>query len=71
MDAGLVYVTDVLNAAGAVDGIAIADAATARNTYPIAVLNEAAQPAIAAAFVEFVLSPQGQNILASYGFVKP
>ncbi|CAO1653636.1 molybdate ABC transporter substrate-binding protein [Salinibacterium sp. NYA9b] len=71
VDAGLVYVTDVLNAAGAVDGIAIADAATARNTYPIAVLNEAAQPAIAAAFVEFVLSPAGQSILASYGFVKP
>ncbi|MBH0116502.1 molybdate ABC transporter substrate-binding protein [Salinibacterium sp. NG253] len=71
VDAGLVYVTDVLNAAGSVDGVEIADAATARNNYPIAVLNEAAQPAIAAAFVEFVLSPQGQNILASYGFSKP
>ncbi|WP_307841958.1 molybdate ABC transporter substrate-binding protein [Salinibacterium sp. SWN1162] len=71
VDAGLVYVTDVQDAAGTVDGVAIADAATARNNYPIAVLNEAAQPAIAAAFVDFVLSAPGQSILASYGFVKP
>ncbi|WP_246837248.1 molybdate ABC transporter substrate-binding protein [Salinibacterium sp. UTAS2018] len=71
VDAGLVYVTDVQDAAGAVDGVAIADAATARNNYPIAVLNEAAQPAIAEAFVDFVLSAPGQSILASYGFVKP
>ncbi|MBH0130011.1 molybdate ABC transporter substrate-binding protein [Salinibacterium sp. NK8237] len=71
VDAGLVYVTDVLNAAGAVEGVEIVNAATARNTYPIAVLNEAVQPAIAAAFVDFVLSAQGQSILASYGFSTP
>ncbi|MBH0082466.1 molybdate ABC transporter substrate-binding protein [Salinibacterium sp. SWN167] len=71
VDAGLVYVTDMRDAAGAVEGVAVDGADAARNNYPIAVLNEAAHPAIAAAFVEFVLSAPGQSILASYGFVTP
>ncbi|WP_237719691.1 molybdate ABC transporter substrate-binding protein [Salinibacterium sp. PAMC 21357] len=71
VDAGLVYVTDVLTAAGAVGGVAIDGAELARNTYPIAVLEESRQPEIAAAFVNFVLSERGQSILASYGFSQP
>ena len=37
-------------------------------TYPIAVLNNSERPALAAAFVAFVLSPQGQEILSRHGF---
>ena len=71
VDAGLVYVTDVLDAAGAVDGVTIVGAESARNTYPIATLRASTQPAIGEAFVRFVLSDQGQSILAKHGFSRP
>ncbi|EPR76668.1 Molybdenum ABC transporter, periplasmic molybdenum-binding protein ModA [Leifsonia rubra CMS 76R] len=71
VDAGLVYVTDVLDSAGAVDGVTIAGAESARNSYPIATMAASQQPDIAEAFVSFVLSDEGQAILASYGFSQP
>ena len=37
-------------------------------TYPIAALTDAGNREVAAAFVAFVLSDEGQEILASYGF---
>jgi molybdate transport system substrate-binding protein len=70
-DAGLVYVTDVKAAAGAVDGVKIADADKAVNEYPIATLKDAPNPKAAAAFDAFVLSPAGQKVLAKFGFAKP
>jgi molybdate transport system substrate-binding protein len=70
-DAGLAYVTDVKAANGAVDGIPIAGAQRAANKYPIAVLKDSGSPAAAKAFVRWVLSPQGQSILADYGFARP
>ena len=39
--------------------------------YPIAVTKEAANPEAAQAFIDFVLSEQGQKILDSYGFLPP
>jgi molybdate transport system substrate-binding protein len=39
--------------------------------YPIAVLAGAPKPDAAAAFVEFVLSEEGQAILTAYGFASP
>ena len=69
-DAGLVYVTDVA-AAGTVDGVTIAGAERAANSYPIATLARSADPEVAEAFVAFVLSHRGQAILARYGFGKP
>jgi molybdate transport system substrate-binding protein len=39
--------------------------------YPIATLANAPNPDGAAAFVEFVLSDEGQAILGEYGFVSP
>lgn len=70
-DAGLVYVTDVTAAKGAVDGVTISDADKAVNEYPIAALKEAANAPLARAFVKYVLSDAGQAVLARYGFGKP
>lgn len=70
-DAGLVYVTDVAAAAGSVEGVSIAGAERAANTYPIAVLARATDPDVARAFVAFVLSARGQAVLAMYGFAAP
>ncbi len=70
-DAGLVYVTDVTAAAGAVDGVTIAGADRAFNAYPIAALTSSKNPDAAKAFVDFVLSTKGQAILAKYGFASP
>ena len=41
------------------------------NRYPIAVTAEASDPAVAQQFVDAVTSPQGQAVLASYGFGTP
>jgi ABC-type molybdate transport system substrate-binding protein len=37
----------------------------------LATLTDAGNAEVAAAFVEFVLSDEGQEILASYGFDSP
>lgn len=71
LDAGIVYVTDVLSTAGAVEGIDIPQDQNVVADYPIAVLTNAPNPEVAAAFVAFVLSDQGQAILAEYGFATP
>ncbi len=70
-DAGLVYVTDVAASAGGVQGVDIAGADRAANSYPIAALKASANPGVAKAFVDFVLSARGQAVLAKYGFTAP
>lgn len=70
LDAGIVYVTDVL-ASGGVDGIEIPDEFNAVAEYHIAVMTESPNPGGAEAFVNFVLSAMGQAILQSYGFESP
>lgn len=67
-DAGLVYKTDVTAAAGAVDGVDIAGADRAVNFYPIAALSDSQNPEVAKAFMDYVLSSDGQAILMRYGF---
>lgn len=71
LDAGITYVTDVLSTAGAVEGVGIPADVNVVADYPIAVLAGAPNPEAAAAWVEFVLSDQGQAILISYGFSSP
>ena len=69
-DAGIVYLTDIsLDNAGKVGRLDIPDALNAVATYPIAAVSDAAQPDLAQAFVELVVSAQGQAILAKYGFL--
>lgn len=70
LDAGIVYETDVLSAGAAVEGIDIPADQNVTATYPIATLTDAGNPEVAEAFVAFVLSDEGQAILASYGFVS-
>jgi molybdate transport system substrate-binding protein len=66
LDAGLVYVTDVLAAGSSVEGVDIPDEHNVVATYPIASLSDAGDD-----FVAFVLSDEGQAILQSYGFGPP
>ncbi len=69
-DAGIVYLTDITaEAAELVDILDIPDALNTIATYPIAVLSDAVNPDLAQAFVNFVLSSEGQAILAKYNFV--
>jgi molybdate transport system substrate-binding protein len=67
-DAGLVYVTDFARAGGDVDEVGIPEAKDVVNAYPIAVVEDTAHPGLAREFVDFVLSPAGQDVLADAGF---
>jgi molybdate transport system substrate-binding protein len=71
LDAGIVYVTDVMAAGDAVEGVDIPADENVIATYPIAALTDAANAEVAGAFVDFVLSNEGQEILQSYGFDAP
>lgn len=69
-DAGIVYVTDITDdAAEKVDTIEIPDELNTIATYPIAPLKDSKNPELAQTFVDFVLSPEGQAVLAKYRFV--
>lgn len=71
VDAGVVYVTDVLAAGDAVKGIEIPADVNASTTYPIATLTASRNAALARAFVDYVLSAEGQKVLAGAGFQAP
>jgi len=69
-DAGFVYRSDVTPAvAKVVRMIEIPDDANAIALYPIAVLAHASRPPDAQAFVDLVLSKEGQRALATRGFM--
>jgi len=70
-DAGIVYVTDVKAGGVSVQGIVIPDNQNVVARYPIAVMKSAHDGPAAQAFVDFVLSPEGQRILDSFGFGGP
>jgi molybdate transport system substrate-binding protein len=66
-DAGIVYHSDIVTS-GRVDGVTIPDSQNVIADYPIAVLKSAQNQAGAVAFVDRVLSTQGQSILTAAGF---
>lgn len=73
-DAGIVYRTDVLAAGDTVQGVVFPEAAGVVNEYPLAVLSaptRAHGQDVAQAFVDLVLSDEGQKILADLGFSAP
>ena len=70
-DGGLVYVTDARTAEGKVEQVDFPEANDAINQYPIAILKNAPRAQLAQAFVDFVLSPQGQQALKEAGFGTP
>lgn len=69
VDAGVVYVTDVLVSGDKVTGVEIPANINVTSTYPIAALAESTNP-FAAQFAAFVAGAEGQAILAKYGFGK-
>lgn len=70
-DAGVVYSTDSQSAAGKVTNIDVPDAFNVIALCPIAVVKGAPNAYLANAWIAYVLSAQGQAILAKYGFVPP
>ncbi len=69
-DAGIVYVTDIdAEAKDQVGSLEIPDALNTIATYQIAPIADSKNAELAKAFVELVLSPEGQAILAKYGFI--
>jgi molybdate transport system substrate-binding protein len=69
-DAGIVYNSDVSGeAANKVRQVTIPDELNVIANYPIAAIKDSQHAAQAQAFVELVLSPAGQEILAKYGFM--
>jgi molybdate transport system substrate-binding protein len=71
VDAGVVYVTDVRAAGDQVEGVPIPGDVNATTTYPIALLKDAKNPDLAQAWVEFVLSSTGMQVLTADGFGQP
>ena len=71
VDAGMVYVTDVKAAGTKVKGVAISASDNASTLYPIATISSSTHQAEAEAFVAYVLSPAGQQVLAAAGFQQP
>jgi len=70
-DAGFVYVTDAKSSGGKVKSIDLPAAAQAVASYPIAVVKASNTAAAAQQFTSFVMGPQAQAILRSYGFMPP
>jgi molybdate transport system substrate-binding protein len=68
-DAGLVYATDVVGQS--VESFTPAGAEGVVNRYPIGVLETSADRAAAEAFVAYVVSGRGQDMLAARGFGAP
>lgn len=69
VELGFVYETDLR---GRGDVVKIAELPAAPEiSYPIAVLEGAARPEAAEAFVRFVTGPRGREILARHGFLPP
>ncbi|NUQ75204.1 MAG: molybdate ABC transporter substrate-binding protein [Polyangiaceae bacterium] len=68
--AGIVYRADALSAEGRVTVVHIPSEINVIAEYPIAVVNGAAHPQLARAWIDFVLSPEGQRVLTKAGFIS-
>jgi molybdate transport system substrate-binding protein len=71
LDAGIIYASDVVGEAGYVDGIIIPDAYQVELGYSIAALSGAPNLETGQQFVDFVLSAEGQQVLAEFGLTSP
>jgi molybdate transport system substrate-binding protein len=69
-DAGIVYTSDVVaSEEGEVAQIEIPDTLNTIASYPIAPLSDSPNLDLAQQFVDYVLSPEGQQVLVRYGFI--
>jgi len=71
VDAGVVYVTDVMAAGAKVKGVVIPASDNASTLYPIATISSSKHKSVAQAFVAYVMSPTGQKVLSAAGFQQP
>jgi molybdate transport system substrate-binding protein len=69
-DAGIVYTTDyaTVKDEGA-HSLEIPESMNITASYVVAPINDGEQVELAKAFIEFILSPQGQAVLEKYGFI--
>ena len=69
-DAGIVYWSDAQleGVAGRVSLLPIPERSNVVASYPVARLLDSAEPELAGAFIDFLRSPQGQDILLGHGF---
>ena len=70
-DAGLVYATDIAANPDTLEGVTPAGAANVVSHYPIGVVTDSPRAEAAQAFVDLVLSREGQAVLAGQGFLAP
>src|SRR5512132_2299830 len=70
-DAGIVYVTDVTAGGDKVQGVDIPREQNVVATYPIATVKAGKAQDKVQAFMDLVLSDQGQQVLSKYGFLPP
>ena len=70
-DAGIVYVTDVTAGGDKVEGVDIPEDQNVTATYPIATVKATKAQDKAQAFMDLVLSAEGQQVLEQYGFLPP
>jgi molybdate transport system substrate-binding protein len=72
VDAGFVYVTDArIRARQVKEAFRPPEDSYTPITYPVAVVRDTAQPALARAFLELLGGPEGRKVLARYGFEPP
>jgi molybdate transport system substrate-binding protein len=70
VEAGFVYRTDAAIMADKVK-VALTAGGHTPVTYPVAVVSESRQKALAKEFAEYLRSPVAQDVLARYGFARP
>jgi molybdate transport system substrate-binding protein len=72
VDAGFVYTTDIAARVSQVkEAFRPPDDTYSPILYPVAVVKGSRQPALASAFIELLVSPEGQTRLARLGFQPP
>jgi molybdate transport system substrate-binding protein len=71
LDAGLVYETDVMAAAGALEAIPLPATVGVRAVYWLAPVAAPSVSTVAEEFVAFVMSQDGRALLYEYGFGSP
>jgi molybdate transport system substrate-binding protein len=69
-DAGIVYTTDAATQPTKLSTIAIPDNLNVIAVYPIAPIKGSASSSTAQQFVDYVMSSDGQGVLASFGFLS-
>jgi molybdate transport system substrate-binding protein len=70
LDAGIIYKSDLVGSSG-LEEIVISQEVNVTTDYPVAVLSRSTNRDVADEFVKFLLSPEGQGILARFGFDAP